>query len=119
MQSGKISPIFRQFFGQTQSAKSATDSNSQQRQEYKEPEREPTQEEALAALDLLTHQDEFEKNSLRAELRIIDGRHAIIVSNPSGGQLRVIRGMDIIRLLQASLLGNKGHTIGRILDRRI
>ncbi len=119
MQSGKIAPIFRHFFGEPMSAKSATDSHSQQQQKQREPEREPTPEEALEALDLLSHQEEFQKNSLRAELRVLESRQSIIVSNSQGTQLRVIRGMDILRILETAKLGHKGARRGRILDRRV
>lgn len=120
MQSGKIAPIFKQFFREAVSTKSATDSNSQNNQNAKkEPEREPTKEETLEALDLLTQQEEFQKNSLRAELKTLDERFAILVFNASGAQLKVIRGPDIHRILQAAALGHKGPSLGRILDRRI
>lgn len=119
MQSGKIAPIFRHFFTEPLRSKGATDSNSQQQQPQGEREREPTEEEALEALDLLTQQEEFQKNSLRAELRTIDGRRSILVTNSQGTQLKVIRGMDIVRMLETSRLGAKGTRLGRILDRRI
>lgn len=120
MQSGKIAPIFRQFFSEATSTKSATDSHSQQQQKQKgEPEREPTQEEALEALDLLSQQEEFQKNSLRAELRLSEGRHTILICNALGAQLKVIRGAEIMRILDGSGLGRKGPHLGRILDRRV
>ena len=119
MQSGKIAPVIRQFFIQTQKAKNAEDSLSQHKKDQDEPEREPTKEEALAALDFLSHQEEFEKNSLRAELRESDGYFSIIVKNSSGAQLKVLRGGDILRILDATPLGRKGRHLGRILDRRI
>ena len=101
-------------------AKSATDSNSQQKQNpEKEPEQEPTHEEALEALDKLTQQDEFQKNTLRAELRQADGRFTIFVCNQAGIQLRVIRGREILRLLDGNGPGSKTAHLGRILDRRV
>jgi hypothetical protein len=117
MQSGKIAPVFRQIFQQTLGAKSATDSHSQQNQQQprKEPEREPTEAEALEALDRLTQQDEFQRNALRAELRQVDGRYHIFVTNAAGVQLRAIRGSEILRLLD----GGAGAQRGRILDRRV
>ncbi|MGZ3651695.1 MAG: hypothetical protein ACXVCS_04605 [Bdellovibrionota bacterium] len=118
MQSGRIAPVFRQFFN-TVSAKSATDSNSQQKQqEQKEPEREPTKKEAITALDFLTQQDEFQKNLLRAELREVEGRHTIVVTNATGAQLRVIRGNEVMRILEGGPGAKTAH-LGRILDRRI
>lgn len=118
MQSGRIAPIFRHFFNNALSAKNATDSHSQQKQNpEKEPEREPTREEALEALDRLTQQDEFVRNSLRAELRTVDGRFCIFVTNRDGVQLRVIRGGEILRLLDG--VGAKTAHLGRILDRRV
>ncbi len=119
MQSGKIAPIFRQFFSGTLGSKNPTDSHSQQRQQGGEPEREPTQEEALEALDLLSQQDEFQKNALRAELQQFEGRQSIIVTNALGVQIKVIRGTEIIRILEGSGLGRTGPHLGRILDRRI
>jgi hypothetical protein len=118
MQSGRIAPVFRQFFNSTLGIKNATDSHSQQRQEpEKEPEREPGKEEALEALDRLTQQDEFQKNALRAELRTVDGRVCIFVFNAAGTQLRVMRGSEILRLLDGGATG--GHRRGQILDRRV
>jgi len=118
MQSGRIAPVFRQIFQNTLSAKNATDSHSQQKdQTQKEPEREPTREEAVEALDVLTQQDEFLRNALRAELQQVDGRFQILVCNSHGTQLRAIRGMEIVRLLDGK--GAKGAQRGRILDRRV
>ncbi len=119
MQSGKIAPTFRAFFTQALSPK-GTDSNSQQQQQpEREPDREPTQEEAVEALDLLTQQEEFRKNELRADLKQLEQRWVITVRNRNGDQLRTIRGVEIIRLLDKSGLGKKGHSVGRILDRRV
>jgi hypothetical protein len=118
MQSGKIAPIFRQFFTAALNP-NRTDSNAEQRQSQGEPEREPTHEEALEALDLLTQQEEFQKNDLRAELKQLEGRWMISVLNRAGAQLRMIRGMEIVRLLDKAGLGKKGHSRGRILDRRV
>lgn len=120
MQSGKIAPIIRQFFTGAVSPKGQSDSHSQQKQHpEKEPEREPTKEEALEAFDKLTQQEEFQKNHLRAELRLVEGRHQIAVLNASGAQLRLIRGIEIVRLLETGDSGRKGAHLGRILDRRI
>jgi|GEM_PF-7118390 len=119
MQSGKIAPTFRQFFTAALSPKS-TDSNSQQQQQPQgEPEREPTQEEAVEALDLLTQQDDFRKNELRADLKQMEARWVITVFSKAGSQLRTIRGMEIVRLLDRAGLGKQGHSRGRILDRRV
>jgi hypothetical protein len=119
MQSGRIAPIFRQFFGGTLSAKNPTDSQSQQKQREGEPEREPTREEALEALDRLSQQEEFQKNSLRAELRQLEGRNAILVTNTQGMQVKVIRGGEILRLLESAGGGRSALHLGRILDRRV
>jgi len=118
MQSGKIVPIFRQFFTAALSPKNP-DSNSQQKQSQGEAEREPSREEALEALDALSQQEEFQKNELRAELKQIEGRWVISVITAMGGQLRLIRGSEIVRLLDKAALGKKGHSVGRILDRRV
>jgi len=118
MQSGKIAPVFRQIFTATLGAKNATDSHSQHKQQPdKEPEREPTHEEALEALDRLTQQEEFQKNALRAELRVVEGRFCIFVTNGAGIQLKSIRGPEILRLLDGA--GARGAHRGSILDRRV
>ena len=118
MQSGKIGPVFRQIFQSTLSAKNATDSHSQQRGESeKERERDATREEALEALDRLSQQDEFQRNALRAELRVVDGTHCIFVFNSAGLQLRAIRGREILRILEGAA-AKKAH-LGQILDRRV
>jgi len=120
MQSGKIVPTFRQFFTSALSPRS-TDSNGQQQQPppQGEPEREPTQEEALEALDLLIEQDEFRKNELCANLNQVESHWVITVLSSVGIQLRTIRGMEILRLLDKAGLGKHGHSLGRILDRRV
>ena len=118
MQSGRIAPTFRQIFTSVLTPKH-TDSNSNQQQPQGEPEREPTKEEALEALDRLTQQDEFQKNSLRAELLQVDNRWVIQVSDAKGNALRTIRGMEIVRLLDKAGLGKSGPSRGRILDRRV
>lgn len=119
MQSGRIAPTFRQIFTAALTPRQ-TDSNSQQQQQPQgEPEREPTHEEALEALDRLTQQEEFQKNSLRAELLQVDGRWMIQVSDAKGNSLRTIRGMEIVRLLDKAGLGKTGPNRGRILDRRV
>lgn len=119
MQSGRIAPIFRQFFTAALSPKNTDANAGQQQQPQGEPEREPTHEEALEALDRLTQQEEFQKNSLRAELLQIEGRWVIAVSSDKGVRLRTIRGSEIVRLLDKAGLGKSGHSPGRILDRRV
>ena len=91
MQSGRISPVFRQFFQGVTGGKSATDSQSGNKQGQKqEPDREPNREDSLEALDLLTQEEEFQKNALKAELREIEGKFCISVMNSMGAQLRKI-----------------------------
>lgn len=118
MQSGKIAPTFRQIFSAALRPKNA-DTNSQQHGQQREPEREPSHEEALEALDLLTQQDEFQRNALRADLSESEGRWVISVCDGKGNQLRVIRGVEIVRLLDRAGLGKAGPSRGRILDRRV
>ncbi len=118
MQSGRIAPTFRQIFSAALTPKN-TDSNSQQQQQHGEPQREPTHEEALEAMDLLSQQEEFQQNALRASLLQAEGRWMISVCDQRGNQLRTIRGMEIVRLLDKAGLGKKGPSRGRILDRRI
>lgn len=121
MQSGRIAPVFRQFFNGISNAKSATDSDSHQspqKQPDAKDEREPSKEEALQALDVLSQQDEFQKSFLRAELRLEDGRFTLLVSNAAGVSLRTIRGPEVLRILDAGK-GKQAAFRGRILDRRI
>lgn len=120
MQSGRIAPVFRQFFNGISNAKSATDSDShpQQKQQEAKDEREPSKEEALQALDVLSQQDEFQKNLLRAELRLDENRYTILVSSAAGISLRTIRGPEVFRILDAGK-GKQAAFRGRILDRRI
>jgi hypothetical protein len=120
MQSGRIAPVFRQFFNGISNAKSATDSDSHssKQQQNAKDEREPTREEALQALDVLSQQDEFQKNLLRAELQSDDSRFTILVTNASGVSLRTIRGPEVLRILDAGK-GKQAAFRGRILDRRI
>jgi hypothetical protein len=121
MQSGRIAPVFRQFFNGISNAKSATDSDSHSsaQQQPTKDEREPTKEEALQALDVLSQQDEFQKNLLRAELRTSDdSRFTILVTNAGGVSLRTIRGPEVLRILDAGK-GKQAAFRGRILDRRI
>jgi Sec-independent protein translocase protein TatA len=120
MQSGKIAPVFRQFFNVIGNAKSATDSDStsQQKQQEQKDDREPTKEEAILALDVLSQQEEFQKSLLRAELRVEENRFIILVSSATGAALRSIRGPEVLRILEAGK-GKQAVFRGRILDRRI
>jgi hypothetical protein len=119
MQSGRIAPVFRQFFTGALGTKNATDSNPQQQQQQpeKEPDREPTRDEVLQALELLIQHDEFRKNALRAEVREEEGRFFLLVFNAAGAQLRAIRGQEIFRLINNQVA--QGPRRGQILDRRI
>ncbi|HEY8278134.1 MAG TPA: hypothetical protein VIH99_00835 [Bdellovibrionota bacterium] len=119
MQSGRIAPVFRQILNNTLSAKSATDSSSQQKEQQQQAQREPTKDEAEEALGMLAQQEEFQKNALSAKLEEQDGRLVITVFNKNGAQLKVLRGAEILRILEISRLGHKGPYLGRILDRRI
>ncbi len=120
MQSGKILPIIRQFFATPVSTKRSTDSDAGGKNPYEQPQREPTEEEALAALALLREEEEFLKSGLRAELTKEEGQLVILVSRSDGVQVRSIRGFEIVRLLQTSFpAGAKGKQLGRILDRRV
>ncbi|MGZ3693858.1 MAG: hypothetical protein ACXWQO_06630 [Bdellovibrionota bacterium] len=119
MQSGRVLPVIRQFFTTSITAKSATDSNSQNHQQKKDQEREPSEEETRAAFELLLKQEEFKTQGLKVELKSIDGRSCIVVSDSAGVQLRVIKGPAILAVLQTSALGQTGQMRGRILDRRL
>ncbi len=118
MQSGRVLPVIRQFFTTSLTAKSATDSNSQNQQQ-KQQEREPSEEEIRAAFELLLKQEEFKTQGLKVEMKSIDGRSCIVVSDSSGKELRVIKGPAVLAVLQTSVLGKDAHFRGRILDRRL
>lgn len=118
MQSGRISPIFRQFFSTALTSKGATDSNSQNQNQHQQ-DREPSDEEAKAAFEFLLSQEELKAQGLQVELQTVDGRHSIVVSDRSGTPLRTIKGMGIVRVLETRALGKTGHQLGRILDRRL
>lgn len=120
MQSGKILPIFRQFFGTTLSTKSAErDSNSNNRNDGGEQKREPTKEEVLEALEILNMQDEFIQNGLCATAQFSENRHFIIVKDKNGSALRTLKGNEVIRVLELAKFDKKASRLGRILDRRI
>lgn len=120
MQSGRIMPVIRQFFGSQVQGKRSLDSHSNQNSNQQgQSEREPTREEAQAAMELLVGQEEFKKQNLVADLKTIDGRFTIAVTDHSGHPLKVISGTAILRLLAGASLGREGHVLGRILDRRV
>ena len=119
MQAGRIVPLLRHFFRGTGEASQAGDSQSQKKQDQRQPDREPTKEEVLEALHLLSQQEEFRKNSLRTELKETDGCFFVLVSDASGAPLGAIRGAEILRVLEQSFLGSQGTRVGRILDRRV
>src|SRR3989338_3563364 len=120
MQSGRISPLIRNFFSPSITSKKNTDSETGGRNQYEQPQRQPTREEAELALSMLSGQEEFQKQGLTAVLRMEDNILIIAVSNAKGIVLRSIRGPEIVRLLEASSsAGDKSLHIGRILDRRI
>lgn len=119
MQSGKILPVVRQFFTSGLTTRSATDSQSQNKHPYEQPEREPTKEEAEAALKALQVQEEFVKNGLVAELKILEGKFVILVTDSKGTNLRTLKGREILRALDGMAFAKSGAYLGRILDRRI
>jgi hypothetical protein len=118
MQSGRVLPVIRQFFTTSITAKSATDSQSQNKQQ-KQEERDPSEEEAREAFKLLLDQEEFKAKGLQVELKFIEGKPCILVCDGNGSPLRMIKGPAILQVLQTSLLGKDAHFRGRILDRRL
>jgi uncharacterized lipoprotein len=118
MQSGRVLPVIRQFFTTSLTAKSATDSNPQNQQQ-KQQERDPSEEEAKAAFQLLLEQEEFKAQGLTVEMKTIEGKPCIIVCDSTGTQLRMIKGQAILKVLQTTVLGKDAHFRGRILDRRL
>ncbi len=119
MQSGRIMPVIRQFFSaSTQQAKPSLDSNSGNGNQGGHPEREPTREEALAAMEVLSQQEEFHRQGLIAQLEIIENRFCINVVDGRGNKLRQIRGAEILRVLSTNTPG-LSRTLGHILDRRV
>lgn len=120
MVSNRIPPIVRSFFASNNSVSSTNKDSQSQGQGYQqqEPDREATEEEARRALDALTSTEEFQKNSLQAELSLVTGYPVIIVKNSSGAALRSLRRREILRLLVAPS-PNDSTRSGRILDRRV
>jgi hypothetical protein len=117
MQSGKILPVFRQFFSSTlKTGNSHRDANSQQG--YQDPERDASEEEARKAAELLQESEEFRKNGLSVKFEWRNGRTALVVSDREGHVLRVVQSREIARLA-FSLSPGAFARAGRILDRRI
>jgi hypothetical protein len=119
MQSGRILPTFRQFFATAQKADSANrDSNSQQGQQHRQPERDATEEEAKRAAELLQNSEEFKNNGILVKAAVIDGHHVLQVMDRNGNPLRVIQSPEIVRILLSFGMPQASRQ-GRILDRRI
>lgn len=116
MQSGRILPVFRQFFSTaTKAGQSHRDSDSQGQSS---PERDASEEEARRAMELLSESEEFKKNQISVGLELQGGRPTLVVRDRAGLTLRVLQGPEILRLLQ-SMGSPQAPRQGRILDRRI
>lgn len=118
MQSGRIAPLMRNFFNSVRASSTNSDAGSQQNFGG-QADREPTEEEARAALAILTNDEEIKKSALTAELIVRQGRLTIEVCNSGGTVLKALRGLDILRLLVPGAHPGQGNRAGRILDRRI
>jgi hypothetical protein len=120
MVSNRLPPVMRAFFGNTPNVGGTNKDSQGQSPGYQQPEqdREATEEEAKRALEALASSEEFQKNSLNAELSLATGYPVIIVKNAAGVALRSLRRREILRLLQAPAPNDTARS-GRILDRRI
>jgi hypothetical protein len=119
MQSGKIAPVIRLFFGNTRAAANTQkDSHSQQNGGYQRPERDPTEDEVKTVLEALNNSEDFKKNTITARLASVQGKFFLEVVNAAGVVLKTIRGGDIFALLLQTVSPNASRQ-GRILDRRI
>jgi hypothetical protein len=118
MVSNRLPPIMRTFFNSNNVASTNKDSQGQSPGYHQEPDREATEEEATRALEALASSEEFQKNSLRAELSLVTGFPVIIVKNSAGTALRSLRRREILRLLLAPAPSDTTRS-GRILDRRV
>ena len=118
MQSGRILPLVRSFFSAPGVGNARNDGGAKQQSTHQEPEREPTEEEARAAILVLRADEEFTKNALTVEMVRSDGRIHLLVKNSAGATLRSLKGGDIVRLA-ARATSRGGAAAGRILDRRI
>ena len=117
MQSGRILPVFRQFFSTAlRTGNSHRDSSSQQG--YQQPERDASEEEARKVMELLQELEEFQKNGLSVKFEWKNDRTALVVSDREGHVLRVVQSQEITRLV-FSLSPGASARAGRILDRRI
>ena len=121
MDSGRIMPVIRNFFGQTVSIKGndrerSSKDNPQQDQQKKE--QQPSKEDAAHALAFLKSQETFIKAGLKAEVRELDGIFIIQVTDNQGSIVKTIRGVDLWRLL-AQGKSTERDPVGHILDRRL
>ena len=123
MQSGRIAPLMRVFFGQkateVKTAASAKDqSEGGQGQSYKPLDRDPTEEEVIEVEAFLNESDDFKKNTLTAKRKLVDGRWHLSVFRSDGFLVKTLMGFDILALL-ANQKATARAKSGRILDRRI
>lgn len=119
MQSGKILPVFRQFFSSAVQPKGAQKDSHSGYQNSEQNHREPTEEEIFQALEVLNAQEEIQASGLKAVAERVQGKINLMMKDSHGATLRVLRAADIHRVLLLSKAGTGGSQIGRILDRRI
>lgn len=119
MQSGKILPVIRQFFGTAIEPKAGKKDSQSGYQNSQENNREPTEEEIFQALEILNAQEEIQSSGLSAVAEKVQGKVALMMRDSHGTVLRVLRAADVHRILSTGKVGGKGNQIGRILDRRI
>ncbi len=117
----KISGIRALFPGMTLVGKRSTDRDPNAKQEHEQrQERQPTEEEAKRALDVILKMESVINNGLQAALECIEGIFIIRVRNSAGQDLRGLRGEEILRLIEGANSNNTNNqNRGRILDRRI
>jgi hypothetical protein len=88
-------------------------------------ERQPSEDEAKKAFQILLELESIKKNNLSVELKTDDSVQGtavfvILVKDASGALLRGIRGPDILKIVEQGPEKKSEHPEnGRILDRRI
>lgn len=81
--------------------------------------RQPNEQEAQAALEVLSKFESVVKSELRVELIREDEKFMLAVKNAEGKTLRVLRGAEVLNLLEFNKDSSKTSQSGRILDRRV
>lgn len=119
MQSGRILPTFRSFLANSTSARATERDAHSKKDQHESPKRQPKKEEALEAIELISQQEFFQRNGLKAELIQVDSIFVISIKDSGGTPIRSIRGEEILRLLEECRQSAAKAHLGSILDRRI